>query len=287
MKPIFYCCALAMAMSAISEADTIFYSIGGDDLGIPRRLTSMDATAGTTSVLFDLGTTSDGFSGLTFQPSTSRFFAVQDDGSGHSTLVSIDPSGGGAFTSVLALTANTAGTPDFNGGLVYDTADGNFYGIGNFSTGASNFYRINVGTSTITRLFEVLGAGYTGGVAYNYADNSFYAIQNDSFGSSTLQHITVAGNFGQRTTLYSNFGVGFYGGLSFDPTGTQLFALNSDSFAASSLNQVNGGIPTSLMGVGNGFGNAGLTLGPGDVPEPATFAPALGGLILLFFRRKK
>jgi hypothetical protein len=67
----------------------------------------------------------------------------------------------------------------------------------------------------------------------------------------------------------------------------RLYALNADSTAFSSLNQVIAGVPTPLMGVGYGFLNAGLTLGPAAVPEPATFAPVLGGLILLFFRRKK
>src|SRR6266568_5966508 len=280
IRRILYCCVMALALGRVSEASPFLYSIGGDDSGIPRRLTRMDPGAGTTSVLFDIGTTADGFSGLTYKAATNTFYAVHDDGSGNSTLVSILPGGGGAFNSVLALTA--ANAPAFNGGLVYDTADGDFYSLANLSVGASNFYRIDVGTSTITKLFEVLGNGYNGGVTYNAADNSFYAIQNDSNGNSTLQHITVTGNVGQRTLLFSNFGVGFYGGLTFDATDTNLYALNSDIFAASFLNQVSAGVPTSLMGVGNGFLNAGLTLGPAPVPEPSAFAPVLGGLILLF-----
>jgi hypothetical protein len=285
IQQICYCSALALAVNSISQAGPVLYSIGGDDFGIPRRLTSMDPGASATSVLFDLGTTADGFSGLTFRASTDEFFAVHDDGSGNSTLVSFQLSGSGAFTSVMALTV--PGAPAFNGGLVYDTADGDFYGIANSPLGSSNFYRIDTGTSTITRLFEILGQGYTGGVTYNAADNSFYAIQNDSNGNSTLQLLTVTGNTGHRTLLFPGFGVGFYGGLSFDSTDTNLYALNSDILAAGSLNQLNAGVPASLMGVGNGFSNAGLTLGPAAVPEPASFAPFAGGLILLFLRRKK
>ena len=203
IRQIVCCCAIVLAASAVSAASPILYSIGGDDSGIPRRVTSMDPGLGTTSVLFDLGSPVDGFgySGLT--SSNGRFFAVQEDSFGDSELVSFLPNGGGAYTSVLALTA--ANAPLFNGGLTYDTADGNFYAMGNFSVGASNFYRINVGTNTITKLFEVLGNGYLGGVTYNALDNSFYAIQDDSSGNSTLQHITVIGNTGQRTLLFSNF----------------------------------------------------------------------------------
>jgi hypothetical protein len=285
IRQIFYCWALTLAVTSISQGTPVLYSIGGDAFGIPRRLTSMDPGASTTSVLFDLGTTADGFSGLTYRASTDEFFAVHDDGSGNSTLVSFQLSGGGAFTSVLALVV--AGSPAFNGGMVYDSADGDFYGIANSSLGNSNFYRIDTATSTITRLFEVLGQGYTGGVTYNAATDSFYAIQNDASGNSTLQLFTVVGNTGHRTLLFSNFGVGFYGGLSFDATGTNLYALNSDVFAASSLNQINAGAPTSLMGVGDGFSNAGLTLGPAEVPEPASFALVAGSLLLLFRRRKQ
>lgn len=69
-----------------------------------------------------------------------------DDGSGNSTLVSFLLSGGGAFTSVMALTADNSLV--FNGDLVY---------------------RIDVAANTLTRLFEVLGAGYNGGVTYDAA----------------------------------------------------------------------------------------------------------------------
>jgi hypothetical protein len=50
MKQIICCCALAWRL--VSPADTIFYSIGGDDLwgdssGVPRKIGSMNATIGT------------------------------------------------------------------------------------------------------------------------------------------------------------------------------------------------------------------------------------------------
>jgi hypothetical protein len=276
---------LLFAAATVSMASPIFYSIGADDFGIPRRLTSMDAGTGTVTQVFDLGTTDNGFSGLTYRASTNEFFTVALDGLGDSELVSFQLSGGGAFTPVMALTVT--GAPEFNGGLAYDPVDGDFYAMASNSLGVSNFYRIDVGASSITRLFEVLGTGYLDGVTYNAVDNSFYAIQDDSSGSSTLQNITVTGDVGHRTLLFPGFGTGFYGGLSFDESYTNLYALNTDIFGDSSLNQVNGGVPGFVLDAGFGFNNAGLTLGPAAVPEPATVATVLGGLTLLFFRRKK
>jgi hypothetical protein len=47
-RQIVFSCAMALATSAVSVASPILYSIGGDDSGIPRRVTSVDPGLGTT-----------------------------------------------------------------------------------------------------------------------------------------------------------------------------------------------------------------------------------------------
>ena len=94
-------CLFVLATAAVMEASPILYSIGADDSGIPRRVTSMDAGTGTVLHVLDLGTTDNGFSGLTYQASMNSFFTVLLDGLGDSELVSFQLSGGEAFTPAL------------------------------------------------------------------------------------------------------------------------------------------------------------------------------------------
>src|SRR6267154_5265390 len=81
-------CFVVLAAATGLKASPIFYSIGADDFGIPRRVTSMDAGTGIVTQVLDLGTTADGFSGLTYRASTNEFFTVLLDGLGDSELVS-------------------------------------------------------------------------------------------------------------------------------------------------------------------------------------------------------
>jgi len=273
-------------LAPVALPSPVFYSIGGDDSGIPRRLIRLDADAPVAFTVFDLGTTADGFSSLTYRGPSNEFFAVHDDGLGTSNLVSFQLSSGGSFTSVLPLTT-APGDPVFNGGLIYDSADGNFYAIANTVQGDSNFYRIDLGTGILTPLFQSLGQGYHGGVTYRASDDSFYAIQIDPYGSSSLQRIAVSGNTGQLTPLFQDFGFGFYGGLSFDAAEASLYALNTDPSGVGYLNRLDAGVPATLMFAGNGVFNTGLTLGASTVPEPASLAPAGAGLLLFFLRRKR
>jgi hypothetical protein len=174
----------------------------------------------------------------------------------------------------------------FNGGLVFDNNDGDFYSIANSPTGSSILFRIDVGGGTIQRLTEALPLSFNGGLTVN-PDGTLAGIRNDSNGDSILYRFTLGANNAVASPA-ALLGVGFYGGLVWN--GGTLYALSSDFTAAGTVNSIDtSGNATPLFGAGYGFLNAGMTSVPAATPEPATIT--LAGLALCGFsmalRRKR
>lgn len=263
------------------------YSIGGTDFGQPSRVVGIDADTSSTFTLFDLATDSAGFSGLTYDPNDGMFYAVMDDGSGNSSLVKFSPSGGGAFSAVMALGYSNL-TLAFNGGLVFDNNDGDFYSISNSPTGSSVLFRIDAGAGTVQRLTEALPLSFNGGLTVN-PDGTLAGIRNDSNGNSSLYRFTLGTNTAIASPV-ALLGVGFYGGLTWN--GGTLYALSSDFTALGTVNSIDAsGNPTPLFDAGYGFLNAGMTTIPAaGTPEPATVTLAglaLCGFSLVLRRRRR
>ncbi|MBZ5605891.1 MAG: hypothetical protein LAO79_26630 [Acidobacteriia bacterium] len=281
--------ALALSVSTVS-AGPILFSIGGNDFGQPVRVTSIDVGASTATPLFDLQSDTAGFSGLTYRALDNLFFAVEFDGT-DSTLVSISPGGGGAFSPVMTLVDPSSLVPlAFNGGLVYDPNDGYFYAMANDSQGRSNLYRIDSVGMTVQRLTTELPFSFNGGITLN-PDGTIDAIRNDADGNSIVYKFTLSTNSAALSLLFgSSIGTGFYGGLAFGDD-SNFYALGSDIFGAAAIDTINDGNANGLFGVGNGFLNAGLTEGPSAAPEPSTLMLAAGALAILCgfqkFRRKQ
>ena len=120
------------------------------------------------------------------------------------------------------------GSVGFNGGLAYDTADGQLYTIGNDSSGLSTLYSMTTLGGTLTAIGGGLGVGFNGGLAYDSLNDTFYAIANDFLGNSTLYEVSGAG----VATPLGAIGVGFYGGLTFNANDGNLYAIAGDAFGA-------------------------------------------------------
>lgn len=273
-----FCVLAAVAVLSVATAQAALFTIGGDSLGIGRRLTEINVAGGTSTGLLDLGDGSLSYSGLTYNGTAGRFYAVANDGFGASTLVHFGMDG--ATSSVMGL--DVGGGVVFNGGLVYNPHDGYFYAIGNSWAGSGRLYRIDPGTASITQLMESMGPGHVGGLTVTSA-NTLATIQTDGMGSSSLRGILLSGGMATVGTVGADFGQGFYGGVYYD--GAMLYGISSDPMGAGVLTQIMPGAPftsTELLAVGNGYYQAGLTEAPGsnggEVPEPGSWALLLSGL---------
>lgn len=282
---------LALAGASTAPAATILFSIGGTEFGQPSRVTAFDPVAQTAAPLFDLQSQTAGFSGLTYNSVDGMFYAVMDDPAmGFSELVKFAPNGGGAFTNVMDLVYPTFVQPlDFNGGLIFDPNDDEFYSIGNASTGNSFLFRIDVPGNTVQRLTESLPLSFNGGLTLN-SDGTLDGMLNDGVPQAYVYAFTLhPTSAGVSHYFLGPVGEAYYGGLYWD--GATFYALNSDLFGGATLNTLdNSGNATPQFGVGNGFNNAGLTGIPG-VPEPGTtMLTGVGcvvGIILIAKKRRK
>lgn len=99
--------------------DGLLYGIAADDLGVQRRLVSIDATAmggPSTTVLFDLGDGSRAFQGgLAWDDTDARFVAIANDATGASQLVAFSSTG----ASTLMDLATPLGAGYVNAGLAW------------------------------------------------------------------------------------------------------------------------------------------------------------------------
>ena len=287
MRKLLYPVAL-FAIALTASAGSLLYSIGPTEYGQPARVVSIDPATGAATPLFDLNSGAAGFSGLTYNPASGLFYAVMDDPGYPSQLVSFSASGAGAFSPLMSLDTGSINPLDFNGGLVRNPNDGDFYSIANSSAGESFLYRIDVAGGTLKLLTERLPPSFNGGLTMN-GDGTLDAFLNDSQANSSVYRFTFAqsGDYAMATEVWEGVGTAFYGGLVWD--GGTLYALNSDSTGASFLNSMDGaGNVTNLFDAGSGLYNAGLTLGPGvETPEPATWGLLAAGLGLLGAARRR
>jgi hypothetical protein len=270
--------ALTMVLSGSVQA-SILYSFGPDNTNDPRSFTSINTQNSTAAPVYNMNDVNDGFNGgVTFRQSTGLFYAIINDSSSNSSLISFSLGGGGAFTDLQSVGVG------FFGGLTFDTADNNFYAISLDSGGFSTLDKINLGGAT-NALFG-LGNGFSGGLTFDSLDGNLYAISSDSQGNSTLNRISLGGSV---TALAGTLGTGFSGGVVYDGLTNSFYAIDNDSFGNSNLDQiiVSGTSVVSvgtLFSVGQGFVNAGLAEA---VPEPSTIWLLAGGVAgLLAFRRK-
>jgi hypothetical protein len=272
---------LALLSSAGLQA-TSLYSFGPDNMNDPRSFTAINTSNSTAQSLYNMNDLNDGFNGgVTFRSSDNLFYAIINDSSGNSSLISFALGGGGNFNTLQSI-----GT-GFFGGLTFDKANGSFYGIGLDSQGNSTLYKIALGGPTTAVLS--LGSGFNGGLTFDQTDSNLYAISNDNQGNSTLNRISLGGG-GSVTALSGGLGTGFLGGVAYDGASNSFYAIANDVLGNSSLNQivVSGSSvvsEASLFTVGSGFVNPGLT-GADTVPEPSTLWLLAGGAsILLLLRR--
>lgn len=135
--------------------------------------------AGVLSSLLPTGTAAWG--GLAF--AGSDLYAIRSDGFGASSLVRIDIPNSNVID--LGFTLGFG----FNGGLAYNSTDGNLYAISN--NGPSTLLRLNLGALTTTAMSVNLSGGYfNGGLAYDSTSSRFYAIGNDNAASGSLYSFT-------------------------------------------------------------------------------------------------
>jgi hypothetical protein len=273
-------CALALTLATSGGLQaSVLYSFGPDTFNDPRSFTSINTQTSTAGSLYNMNDVNDGFNGgVTFRPSNGLFYAIINDSSFNSSLISFSLGGGGAFTNLQSIGVG------FSGGLTFDTADGNFYAISLDSFGFSTLNKINLGGAT-NALFG-LGNGFNGGLTFDSLDGNLYAISNDNSGNSTLNRITLGGSV---TGLSGTLGTGFLGGVVYDRATNSFFALDNDSLGNSTLDKiiVSGSSVVSvatLFTVGAGFVNAGLTE---PVPEPSTLWLFACGAAMILVRRRR
>jgi PEP-CTERM motif len=272
---------LTLALLSTSTLQAIpLYSFGPDNMNDPRSFTAIDTLNSTSQPLYNMNDLNDGFNGgVTYRGSDNLFYAIFNDSSGNSSLISFGLGAGGAFNTLQTIGAG------FFGGLAFDKADGNFYGIGLDSLGNSTLYKIALGGPTTSVLS--LGSGFNGGLTFDSSDGNLYAISNDSQGNSTLNRISLALG-GSVTALSGGLGAGFLGGVAYDGASNSFYAIANDVLGNSSLNQivVSGSSvvsEASLFTVGSGFVNAGLA-GADTVPEPSTLWLFASGILIVVGR---
>jgi hypothetical protein len=270
-----------------------FSTIGPDNGGVPRALTSISLPGGPVTPQFSLGDGSLGFiGGLTFDPLNGQMYAIASDSFGNSLLESFSP-GGGAVTQVMNLGNG------FTSGLTFDSADGNLWAISNdfVSTGHSFLNRISLSAAQVTPIVD-LGLGFeggglfTGGLTYDPNNGLFYAMSADGNGvSRQFNSIALSGASGFSTFVFS-LGIGFdsyNGGLVFNPGDNRFYAISNDSSGNSTLRSfsLGGGLIVSELGLGQGFNNVGLTLAESSaVPEPSSALLVFLGLYVCTRSRK-
>lgn len=185
-----------------------FYAVANDGLG---NSTLQSFTLGGGGALTNVLSLGSGFlNGVTYDSADGFLYAVSTDSTGDSLLNRIDLNTS-SVSAVKDLGVGFEGGGLFNGGLTFDSSDGQLYAIGfDGGSGASRaLYSISTSTFSVTSLFN-LGDGsvsFNGGVLFNPADGLFYAIANDGAGNSTLDSFTLGG--GGAFNTISSLGSGF------------------------------------------------------------------------------
>jgi hypothetical protein len=271
-----------------AQANASLFSVGPDANQVPRSFDAVGASGATSQFL--LGDGSLGFNGgLTYRAANASFYAVANDSSGNSSLVSFTPAGSGSYSTVGSLGSG------FLGGLAYNSADGNFYAVSSDFLGNATLNRISADGSTVTAL-GVIGMGNYGGLAYNPDDGKLYAISGDAFGvQSKLNAIDIATATVASTTDLGDGSLSFNGGLAYDDDANLFYAISNDFMGSSALDSFTVGgsaTPTVVAALGQGYLNAGLAWvsdnpgGGGSVPEPGSTLLIAAALLSLAWVRR-
>lgn len=273
---------LLIGIASPARAD--LFTFGPDGTSTPRAFTSI-TMSGAAAFQFDVGDGSLAFNGgLTFVADQDLFFAIANDFTGASFLMSF--SGTGSLTTVASLGSG------FLGGLTYNPADGNFYAIASDMFGNSLLTQIS--PSGVATDVGAIGVGFFGGLTFNPLDGLLYAISGDAFGvQRSLSSITTGGVV---TSLFAlgDGSLAFDGGLAVNPSTGAFFIVSSDFLGTSTLNTFSlgdGGASLAAVGgaFGQGFSNRGLvdaTVAPVPVPEPGTLTLTATVMLALFAVRR-
>ena len=285
------CLLLCAAVPSLGTAGTAYYSIGPDStFSGPQGFYSV--SAGGATWLFDISPSSLGFNGgLAYQPSSDQFFAIGNDFTGSSSLVSFSRASGGAITTI-----NSSLGIGFLSGLAYNSADGFLYGI---STDFSAFSTLKkISTAGVVTDVGALGFGFYGGLAFNPDNGLLYAFAGDSFGvQRELYSIDPASGAATFVFGLGDGSASFNGGLAYDPADQMLRVISNSGFLGTSAFHtfaLSGPVTLSAGGgLGSGFINVGLVGAPDGgeppVPEPSmSLAIAIGLLagVMLGFRTR-
>jgi hypothetical protein len=273
---------LLVAGSRLCHAIPLFSLALDSTASFPRGFYSVPQAGPSSVFVADLGTTSDGFSGLTYSSSDGMMYTVRLNSSQDSVLASFAPDGSGLkdrFTLGLGADGSS-----FNGGLTFIFGT-TFFAIKNDSAGNSTLDAIDSAANTVTDVGG-LGVGFAGGMTYVPLNTSLYAISNGSI----LNQISLTGAIVNTWSLP----ITVNGGLFFDSGSGLFFAIGPDNktFAPELFEfSLPGPSPVGLTGVGDQFNilpfNAGLTGAPAAVPEPSTGLLLLAGLGLFAWARAK
>jgi len=292
-------CSLVLSVLSCSAlAAATLYSVGPDGYASPRYVYQLPTTPPGSSTWVDMiGAEGTGYGGgLAWRPSDGLLYTIGygSDGQGYEgfALWSFAPGTGWLNTAlVLPLLDTTIG---WNGGLAFDSADGNLYAAGT-NAGISQLYRLNGGAAN--PVGGAIGDGtwiINGGMTYNSSDGFLYGIGIGDYWSSSL--IRIDPSTGAFTNVLPDFGPAYRGGLAYDPDADLFYALQTDEDGYAHLYTI------SLAGKGSvtnlydlpvynnwGFWNAGLALvdEEGQVPEPATAALALAAILAVALLRRR
>ncbi len=84
--------AVALTLALLSSGGlqaTALFSFGPDNMNDPRSFTFINTTNSTSQALYNMNDLNDGFNGgVTFRGSDNLFYAIKNDSSGNSSLIS-------------------------------------------------------------------------------------------------------------------------------------------------------------------------------------------------------
>ena len=295
-------CSLVLSVLGCSAlAAASLYAVGPDGGGGPRGVYQLSTTPPGSSTWVDLiGAEATGYGGgLAWRSSDGLLYTIGygSDGQGYvgNALWSFAVGNGWLNTALVLPLPDATG---WNGGLAFDSADGNLYAAGtNVISGAyySQLYRLNGGSAN--PVGGAIGDGswiINGGLTYNRADGFLYGIGIGGNWSSSL--IRIDPSTGAFTNVLPDLDAAYRGGLAYDAAANLFYALQTDEDGYAHLYTI------SLAGQGSvtnlydlpvynnwGFWNAGLALvdEEGQVPEPATAALALTAILAAALLRRR
>jgi hypothetical protein len=209
------------------------------------------------------------------------------DGSTPNSLVKIDP-----ITGATMVIGATGLSDIFEGDIAFNPLNGRLYGIQDLPlsvVGAIDLFEINPATGAATVIGSLSDVGDFSALAFNSAGVLFTINTHGSGNSvlSTVDPVTAA----LLTSVNMNVDLGSDAGMAFDPVGGKAYLADggpalSGPAGTNTLRTLDTitGIATAVGSLGDSHALAGMTFVP-EVPEPATCALLLAGLVLVGFVR--